>query len=131
MKAIEQSALINQAVRVWWSKRRLRYNIGLVIAGVTAFILYVILGSYLIAPYDDEFEITLFTIFFQGVGYLFMIGVANLLYNLGYLVDSKFNPNSSDAFRQRLYNLGYWFSFCLPFLVPLLTVVVYFINYAK
>ncbi|GAA4335839.1 hypothetical protein GCM10023149_44110 [Mucilaginibacter gynuensis] len=109
----------------WWQKRRLHYNKGLVIAGIIAFVLYVILGSLLIAPHDEEFEITLFTMFFQGVGYLIMMGVANLFYTLGYAVDAGFNTTDNDAFRVRLYKLGYWFSFGLPFLVPLAVVLKY------
>ena len=60
---------IQQTSKQWWAGRRLKYNKGLVIAGITAFILYVILGSTLIMPYDEDFEITLFTTVFQGVGY--------------------------------------------------------------
>jgi len=121
----------NQTVNSWWTKRRLKYNAGLVIAGISAFILYAILGSVLIAPHDNEFEITSFTIFFQGIGYLFMMGVANLFYGLGAYVDRHYNRTNDERFRQRLFNLGYWFSFALPFLIPLLIVIVYFVDYAK
>ena len=115
----------------WWSSRRFKYNMGLVIAGMTAFIFYVIAGVNLIMPYDNEFEITLFTTAFQGVGYLFMILIANIFYNLGYWTDKNFNKNDSERFRQRLFNFGFWFSFGLPFLIPLLTVVDYFIEFKK
>jgi hypothetical protein len=62
----------------WWAKKRIKYNIGLIIAGFTTFLTYAVLGGILIAPYDNEFEVTLFTMFFQGIGYLFMMVVANL-----------------------------------------------------
>jgi hypothetical protein len=121
----------NQTQSHWWAKRRIKYNAGLVIAGISAFILYAILGSLLIAPHDNEFEITLFTIFFQGIGYLFMMAIANLFYGLGAYVDRHYNKTNDEQFRQRLFNLGYWFSFALPFLIPLLIVVEYFIDYAQ
>ena len=99
----------NLIIKDWWGKRRLKYNLGLIIAGLTAFILYTILGEFLIAPYDTTFQVTLFTIFFQGVGYLFMMLIANLLYYLGPYVDKQYNKNNSNTFRQRLFNFGFWF----------------------
>jgi hypothetical protein len=105
----------------WWAARRLKYNIGLVIAGVSAFIVYSVVGFRLLA----DFEVTLFTTLFQGFGYLFMMGVANILYGLGPLADRLYNHSDNDGFRKRLFNLGYWFSFALPFSIPLLLVVMY------
>jgi hypothetical protein len=115
--------------REWWSNKRGKYNLALVVAGVTAFLAYAILGGLLIAPYDHNFEVTLFTIFFQGIGYLFMMLIANLLYNLGHLVDKKFNTDNSQSYRQRLFILGFWFSVGLPFLVPILIIVEYFVRF--
>ncbi len=115
-----------QSSRQWWSSRRLKYNKGLVIAGLIAFIVYAILGSLLIAPRTQGFEITLFSMFFQGVGYVFMIGVANLFYGLGPLVDKFYNRHNDERFRQRLFDFGYWFSFALPFSILLLVIVIYF-----
>lgn len=121
---------IQQTNKEWWASRRLKYNIGLVIAGITAFILYVILGSTLIMPYDENFEITLFTTIFQGIGYLFMMFVANLFYNLGHVADKMFNKNNDEQFRKRLFNYGYWFSFGLPFLIPLMIVIMYIFEFS-
>lgn len=120
-----------QAINKWWASRRLKYNKGLVIAGLTAFLLYAILGSLLIAPYDRDFEITLFTLFFQGIGYLFMMGMANLFYGLGVFVDKNYNKSNDEKFRQKLFNLGFWFSFALPFSMPILVVVIYFVTYSQ
>jgi hypothetical protein len=114
--------------RQWWASRRSKYNKGLVIAGITAFFTYAILGSILFAD-DMEFEITIFTTAFQGIGYLIMMGIANLLYNFGSPADSLFNKTNDEKFRQRLFNLGYWFSFGLPFLIPVLLIVMYFVKY--
>lgn len=118
-------------VKEWWEGRRLNYNIGLVISGILAFICYAIVGTKLIMPYDNNFEITLFTIAFQGVGYLFAMLIANLFYNLGYWVDENYNKSDSEKFRRRLFNLGFGGSFGLPFIIPILTVVDYFIEYKK
>jgi ABC-type cobalamin transport system permease subunit len=105
----------------WWQTRRLRYNKGLIIAGILAFLLYCIVGEIFIAPHE-EFEVTLFTIGFQGIGYLIMMLIANAFYSLGYVVDRFFNSANADVFRKNLYNLGYWFSICLPFSIPVILI---------
>lgn len=115
----------------WWKFKRKKYNLGLVIAGVLAFICYAIVGEIFLMPYDDEFEITLFTTFFQGVGYLVMMGIANLFYKLGYWADSTFNTYNRPIFRLRVFNIGYWFSFCFPFLIPVLLILKYFTEFRK
>lgn len=90
----------------WWWSKRLRYNKGLIVAGFIAFLLYCILGEIVIAPHE-EFEETIFGMFFQGVCYLIMIGIANAFYTLGYLTDILFNKNNSQIFRERLFTIGY------------------------
>jgi hypothetical protein len=111
----------------WWKSNRRKYNKGLLIAGISAFLLYAISGSLLLVGKDSAFEITLFTIFFQGVGYLIMMGIANIFYGLGSIIDSRFNKGNKENFRKRVFNLGFWFSFCLPFLIPVGVVIKYLI----
>ncbi|WP_439879766.1 hypothetical protein ACSX1A_11330 [Pontibacter sp. MBLB2868] len=118
------------AVREWWESKRAKYNMGLIVAGITAFFSYAILGGILIAPYDNSFEVTLFTTFFQGIGYLIMMLIANLFYSLGYVVDNNFNEVNSEVFRQRLFNFGFWFSILLPFTIPALIVLEYLIRFS-
>jgi hypothetical protein len=45
------------------------------------------------------------------------------------LVDKHYNKDNSEAFRQRVYNIGFWFSVGLPFLIPALIVVEYSIRF--
>ena len=125
----ETSDLTQSQIKDWWRERRTEYNVGLAVSGMLAFILYVISGVRLIMPYDDEFEITLFTIVFQAVGYLFMIGVANLFYFLGVLYDLTYNKDNTSQFRKKLFKLGFWISVSIPFLAPLIIVISYFLNY--
>lgn len=115
----------------WWQKHRLKYNWGLIIAGFVAFLIYYIIGVTLIAPNDEKFEITLFTVAFQAAGYFVMVLIANLLYYLGHYVDKKFNKQNSTAFRRKLFNLGFWFSIALPFLIPTILLIQYFIEFRK
>lgn len=123
--------IISDEVTQWWESRRWRYNLGLILAGILAFLLYAVLGIILIMPNDQEFDITLFTIVFQGFGYLLMMGIANSLYNLGEYYDRKNNNLNDIKYRERLFKKGFWFSVCLPFLIPLMIVVQYFIEFYK
>ncbi|MBW3522930.1 hypothetical protein [Chryseobacterium sp. NKUCC03_KSP] len=125
----ENSNLTRSQIKDWWIERRLNYNIGLIISGFIAFILYVFVGVNFIMPYDDEFDITLFTIAFQGIGYLIMIVFANLFYSLGVTEDLNHNKENTDDFRKNLFNLGFWFSVSLPFLAPLWLLISYFLNF--
>ncbi len=111
----------------WWEGRRLKYNLGLIIAGVLAFIAYSSIGSSLFS--GDDFEVTFFTTLFQGFGYIFMMGAANVFYYLGEFADKKYNAKNDELFRKRLYNFGFWFSFGLPFLIPILLIVTYCMRY--
>lgn len=80
--------------------------------------LYCILGEIIISKYE-EFEETIFEMAFQGVAYLIMMGLANAFYTLGWLIDLSFNKSNSQSFRNRLFAVGYWFSFSLPILIIL------------
>jgi hypothetical protein len=103
----------------WWNARRLRYNVALVVAGILAFAAYIAVFVALV-PEDAHVEITAFTILFQGVGYLFMIGVANVCYFIGPLSERVVRPADPDRYRHICYRLGFWFSVLLPFTIPAL-----------
>jgi hypothetical protein len=107
----------------WWAARRLRYNIGMVVAGILAFIAYVAVGSAWL-PADADFEVTLFTTLFQGVSYLVMMGVANVFYFLGPLSERLIHPADPERYRRICYRLGFWFSILLPFSIPALVAVM-------
>ena len=108
----------------WWEKKRLGYNIGLINAGILAFIFYNIIFETLI-PSSPENEITLFTTIFQGIGYLIFIGVANIFYFLGSILEKVIKPNNIDKFRIVTFNLGFWFSVILPFTIPISLLFFY------
>ena len=113
----------------WWWSKRYQFNKGLIIAGFIAFVLYCVLGPFIIGPHE-EFEETIFEMAFQGAGYLVMMVIANLLYTLAWIIDIGFNPSGDQHFRERLFALGYWFSFSLPILL-ILSVMVRFLIWGK
>lgn len=107
----------------WWSKLRLRYNVALVVAGILAFIAYAAVGSTLLKN-NTEFEITVFTTLLQGIGYLFMIGLANIFYFLGPLSERFVRPSDPERYRRICFRLGFWFSVLLPFSIPSLLAIL-------
>jgi hypothetical protein len=101
----------------WWSKRRFHYNIGLVIAGVIAFVAY----ATIVFSFEERIpdaEITFFSTMFQAVGYLIAMGIANIFYFLGPLSERILKPKNVTTYRKLTYNIGFWFSVLLPFSIP-------------
>jgi len=84
-----------------------------------AFVAYVTVCVTLL-PKDADVEITIFTTLFQGIGYLFMIGVANVCYFIGPLSERFVRPAEPERYRHICYRLGFWFSVLLPFTIPAL-----------
>jgi uncharacterized membrane protein len=115
----------NNQIKDWWSKKRALYNAGIFISGIISFILYCFVGYVFIYPIDEEFEITLFTIFFQGIGYAFFIIIANLFYNLGYILDISLNENNSESYRNKLFKIGFITTIAFPFSIPILLFIEY------
>ena len=93
----------------------------MLIAGPTAFVLYAVATSIWV-PMP---EITLFTMLFQGIGYLMAMGLANICYFLGPLGELLFGLRRRARYRRVCYALGFWFSVGLPFLIPLMIVLFY------
>jgi hypothetical protein len=103
----------------WWESRRLRYNIGLAIAGALAWALFAIETSLLTEWFSISVSVTLA----QGLAWLVAMGVANLAFFLGPVSERIFKPDDPDAYRRRIYGLGFWFSMAVPFLFPAVTLI--------
>ena len=101
----------------WWSAHRLRYNIGLIGGGFLAFLLYVTF-AWAFADRFNQLEVTAFTMAFQALGFALVVGLANICYFLGPLVERLAKPHDVVKFRRRTFGLGFWFSVILPFSLP-------------
>jgi len=126
---METENLTKSQIKKWWNEKRFLYNFGLVVSGFTAFILYVVIGATLIMPNDEEFEITLFTIAFQGIGYVMMMVFANVFYNLGLIADLDMNKENSMKVRRRIFKIIFWLPVSSPFLILLMLLISYFLNF--
>jgi hypothetical protein len=76
-------------------------------------------------------EITLFTTAFQGIGYLFMMAIANVCYFAGPLFESLIMPQNVERYRRMTFQLGLWFSVLLPFAIPLIVAWSYLVHPAS
>ena len=103
----------------WWESRRLRYNIGLAIAGALAWAMFAIEASLL----TDWFSLSASVTLAQGLAWLVAMGVANLGFFLGPVSERIIKPDDPDAYRRRIYGLGFWFSIAVPFLFPAVTLI--------
>lgn len=103
------------AREVWWSARRRRYNLSLLIAGFAGFLCYSVVVQRCIELHaPGDWEITIFTTIFQGVAYLVAMGVANVCYFLGPWLERVIEPRKVATFRTTAFRLGLWFSVLLP-----------------
>jgi hypothetical protein len=102
----------------WWAKRRWLYNALLVLAGLTAFAGIVAAGNTVCAT-DPDFEITAFTTAFQTVGYAVAMGIANIFYGLGPVVERWVKPRNLSFYRSAAFAGGSTISVAAPLLVPL------------
>jgi len=110
---LETAARADDAWR-WWEGRRLRYNIGLAVAGVVAWGLFVAEGLLLTHWFSLSVSATLAT----GLLWLVAMGIANLLFFLGPVSERVLKPKDRDAYRRRIFGLGFWSSMAVPFLFP-------------
>jgi hypothetical protein len=113
----------------WWETRRRLYNLALVLAGVGAFACYAAVLEHFACSGPncsgsaEDTEITLFTIAFQGVGYLFAMGVANITFGLGAFSEELLRPKNPERWRRACFLLGLCFSVALPFAIPVLVAL--------
>lgn len=118
-----------QSTRAWWEQRWLRYNIGLIVAGLLAFGAYVAVVDRGVSKGTmPGAEITLFTTAFQAFGYLLMMAVANVCYLVGPWSESIVRPRNIERYRRVTYWLGFCFSVLLPFTIPALVAWSYIIH---
>jgi hypothetical protein len=120
----------SESASAWWEERRSSYNRALVIAGILAYITYVIVCETLL-PSTADYEITVFTTLFHGIGYLLMMGVANVCFFLGPVSEKYFRPTDISSYRRLCYRLGFWFSVCLPFSIPMLLMLMSLISHGS
>ena len=113
----------NETPFEWWGRHRARYNFALILAGIGAFICFVVIFEIFKHKMGPEDEITVFTIAFQGAAYLIAIGLANICYFIGPVSEKIIKPKDVHRYRRNSYRMGFWGSFVLPFSVPIIMLI--------
>jgi hypothetical protein len=103
----------NLSASEWWGQRRTRYNIGLFITGLLAFVAYATRAF-------TGVEINVFTTIYLIVSFLLAIGMANIFYFLAPIPERLLKPGNVATYRNITYNLGFWFFVFILFISPLL-----------
>jgi hypothetical protein len=113
----------------WWESKRFRYNkIMLCAAPISFFCLFLVWWIF-----EDKLpclEITGFSIVFGCIFFFICLGVANIFYLLGPLLESLIRPHSTNSFRLKLFMLGTGFSLFLIFL-PVIGNLVSVVTYSS
>lgn len=103
----------------WWEARRLRYNLVLAATGVIAYAAAVAIYAAFGFPVWRNWLGNLGLTLLLGLGFLVLMGCANVCYLAGALMESLARPADRDAFRRRAFAMGLWGSAALPFFFPL------------
>ena len=107
----------------WWEARRSRFNRGLALAGMAAMMLYYVLQYHEFKWYRfSEFQFNWLFFCFQLAAYMVYMGLANLIYNLGLILESMWPPVGLPAFRLKLFGWLYGVGVGVP-----VVLVVYLI----
>ena len=116
---VQGNGLFGGDTWVWWQGRRLRYNLTLAIGGWAAYGAAVGLHYAFGDPVWRGWRAGLGMTIFLGVGYLIVMGVANILYLLGPAMEAWVKPHDVDRFRRTAFAMGAWGSLIVPFSFPL------------
>ncbi|MCB0572070.1 MAG: hypothetical protein KDC66_20030 [Phaeodactylibacter sp.] len=100
----------------WWEAGRRNFNRGLALAGVGAGMLYYgVLHFVVNANCFSDSRFGWLSFGFQFAAYLVYMGVANLTYNIGLILENVRQPEKLEVFRLRLYSWLFWLAVAMPF----------------
>ncbi len=119
-----QHAFFTTDSSAWWQARRPRYNIALGLAGWVAYGLNVALFYAFHQPIWRDWRGGLSMTLGLGIGFLFVMGMANIFYLLGPAVESVVKPSDTAKFRRTAHAMGFWGSVALPFFLPLISLAM-------
>lgn len=108
----------------WWQARRLRYNLALAAAGLTAYLAALALLWAFGGLNWRDWRMTLSTTLLLGTGFLVLMGVANICYLIGPALEAWMRPPDPARYRKSAYALGFWGSVALPFAFPLVILAM-------
>ncbi len=109
---------MSDSARSWWEKRRFLYNAGLVVAGMASLTLDAAILELSRCRIEEQ-DLSPLTLVYGAAGYLAAMGLANLTYSLGPVLERRLQPDQRKQFRTWAFGLYFGVSFVLPFTIPL------------
>ena len=94
------------------------YNAGLVVAGMSALTLLAV-GLEFSKCRGPDLENAPLNLVYLAAGYFAAMGVANLLYSIGPLIEARLEPDRVARFRRWAFGSGFAISVALPLAVPM------------
>lgn len=112
--------------RLWWEDKRSRFNRHLFLAGIFAIALYYSLIYAEIGSYQlYQFTFSIWHFVFVVILYLIYMGIANLVYNIGMMIEQVNKPLYPLEYRQKIYRWIALFTTIAPYLFILLSAFIY------
>lgn len=105
----------------WWEKQRGKFNWSLLFAGLFAFVLNSFILPLLVADIPQYgFGRGLMAILLQVLAYMIYMGVANVFYSIGPLIENVKTPNQVVTYRRNSFNLLQAFFVIAPQIIVLI-----------
>lgn len=105
----------------WWEKQRGKFNWSLLLAGLFAFILNSFLLPMIVADIPQYgFGRGVMGLLLQMLTYMIYMGVANVFYSIGPLVENVKTPNQVVKYRRNSFNLLQAFFVIAPQIIVLI-----------
>jgi hypothetical protein len=108
----------------WWQAGRLRYNLTLAAGGWVAYAVAVGLNYAFGHPVWRDWRGGLGMTIFLGTIYLVVMGVANVCYLLGPVVEGWVRPADVERYRKHAFAMGLWGSLAVPAVFPLVQLAM-------
>ena len=114
---------------IWWEKRRIPYNLALLVAGSASLFAIEAIGGRMV-PMGEDFVEPLFLLF----GVIVYAILANVCYSLGWITELLWNPGDTRealAKRTRIFRAGFIFSVALTGLPAVVMVFLWAVSSFK
>ena len=109
----------------WWQSRRLSYNLTLAAAGWVAYGVGLALALAFHKPMWRDWQGGVAMTLFLGTFFMVAVGVANVCYLLGPVVEGWVKPADASRYRRTAYAMGLLGSAALPFVFPLANLAIF------
>ncbi|NQU54504.1 MAG: hypothetical protein HQ522_18425 [Bacteroidetes bacterium] len=106
----------------WWNNHRMKYNKGLVIAGIAA----IVITSLLFLSYDNSTDEFLTALWVGSIVYFVYMATLNLIFLILELADRGISNDINQRTKSTAFRLLFWTSVIFPFSYPIFILTMFF-----